>query len=342
MSKIDLDKIRIDGGTQPRAKINQDVVDEYAELYRAGAKLPPVVAFHDGAEWWLGDGFHRYHGRRKAEKTDIEVEERKGTVEDARWFAYATNQTHGMRRTNADKEKAVKAALSHPKAAAMTDRQIADYLGVSHHTVEKYRPTEGAVGQMPNRKRRRTGKGGGKYKAKKPPKTPPKPDPEGDQISNAVKAAERSEWVEKLEAAAKAGKCSATQGELAKFAEFEEDVQEAMFTAIVAGRQTVANAISTGCPADPTIEDIIAAKSKAIESACRALKAAWEEHVEPLDDPWLDDGARKSTALQKLDNALTLLRSAKCVEACPKCKGDGCATCHKTGRVPRNLLQQLK
>jgi hypothetical protein len=38
-----------------------------------------------------------------------------------------------------DKAKAVTAALLHPKGAGMSDRQIAEYIGVSSNTVLKYR-----------------------------------------------------------------------------------------------------------------------------------------------------------------------------------------------------------
>jgi hypothetical protein len=41
---IDIDKLRLDGGTQPREAIAQDIVDEYAEAMRDGAVFPP----HDG------------------------------------------------------------------------------------------------------------------------------------------------------------------------------------------------------------------------------------------------------------------------------------------------------
>jgi hypothetical protein len=45
--------------------------------------------------------------------------------------------------------------------------------------------------------------------------------------------------------------------------------------------------------------------------------------------------------MQKFKDACETLRSAKCVAACPKCEGQGCAKCHKTGMVPRYALQQL-
>ena len=57
--QLSIDSIRIDGGTQPRAELRNDVVKDYAELMRAGAAFPPVSVFYDGQDYWLADGFHR-------------------------------------------------------------------------------------------------------------------------------------------------------------------------------------------------------------------------------------------------------------------------------------------
>ena len=60
MKKIDISAIRTDGGTQARLKLDYDVVKEYAECMKDGDKFPPVTVFHDGSEYWLANGFHRY------------------------------------------------------------------------------------------------------------------------------------------------------------------------------------------------------------------------------------------------------------------------------------------
>lgn len=128
--KIPLESIRIDGGTQIRVKINTDVVAEYAELID---KLPPVTVFFDGSHYWLADGFHRYHAAGKAGATMIEADVRKGTVEDARWFAAGANQQHGLRRTNKDKLRAIMEALQ--MRPELSNRAIAEHVGVDDKTV---------------------------------------------------------------------------------------------------------------------------------------------------------------------------------------------------------------
>ena len=55
-----LDRIRLDGGTQSREVINDDVVAEYAEVYadeQADPPMPPVTVFWDKSNLWLVDGF---------------------------------------------------------------------------------------------------------------------------------------------------------------------------------------------------------------------------------------------------------------------------------------------
>ena len=131
--------IRIDGETQPRSEINTEVVAEYAEAMAGGDKFPPVIVFYDGVDYWLVDGFHRVHVTREAGRDKIQCEVHDGTIEEARWFSYRVNRTHGIRRTNDDKRKAVKAALLHPNGAKMSDRKIAEHVGVGHVMVSRIR-----------------------------------------------------------------------------------------------------------------------------------------------------------------------------------------------------------
>jgi hypothetical protein len=128
--KMPLDSIRIDGDTHTRVAISSDVIAEYAERLD---ELPPVTVHYDGTHYWLTDGFHRYHAARKAGTTMIRVEVRSGSLEDARWFATSANRTHGLRRTNADKHRAVVAALR--LRPNQSDRAIAEHVGVSHGLV---------------------------------------------------------------------------------------------------------------------------------------------------------------------------------------------------------------
>jgi len=136
---IKIESIRIDGGTQARASLDQNTVAEYAEAMEHGAKFPPVVVFFDGADHWLADGFHRYFGSKKIGALDIEAEVREGTKRDAILFSLGANAHHGLRRTNADKRKAVETLLNDAEWAKWSDRQIAKACGVGHPLVASVR-----------------------------------------------------------------------------------------------------------------------------------------------------------------------------------------------------------
>ena len=140
---LDLDLIRIDGGTQIRAELNQDTVDAYADAYLAGAAFPPVTVFFDGKDRWLADGFHRYFAAKKAGKTTIYESITPGTKRDAILFSLGANGTHGLNRTNADKRNAVTTMLDDPEWAAWSDNAIAKACHVSNKTVAAWRPSLG-------------------------------------------------------------------------------------------------------------------------------------------------------------------------------------------------------
>lgn len=130
LKNIKLTDIRIDGGTQARVAISVDAVDDYAEAVTAGVSLPPIVVFHDGAAYWLADGFHRLHANRKIGAVTIDADVRNGTQADAQLFAYGANQAHGLRRTNDDKRKAVLGVLG--LKPDWSDRAVAKHVGVTH------------------------------------------------------------------------------------------------------------------------------------------------------------------------------------------------------------------
>lgn len=137
VKKLNLNAIRIDGGTQPRERIDLEAVGEYAEAIRAGAEFPPLVVFHDGAEHWLADGFHRWHAHKAAEKASVMADVRAGTLDDAKLFASGANKDHGLRRSNADKRLAILMALS--ASPKWSDNRIAEHVGVDHKTVAAQR-----------------------------------------------------------------------------------------------------------------------------------------------------------------------------------------------------------
>lgn len=140
MPTLRLKQLRLDGGTQMRVGVrNADAVSEYAQVLKDGGALPPVTVFHDGRAYWLADGFHRYSAHVYLDRHEIEADVRAGSQRDAILYAVGANASHGLRRTNADKRRAVEALLKDQEWGAWSDREIARASHTSHPFVAKAR-----------------------------------------------------------------------------------------------------------------------------------------------------------------------------------------------------------
>ena len=220
---VPLAAVKLDGGTQMRVSIDEAVVADYAERYRAEpAAMPPIEVMFDGTDYWLVDGFHRWHAMRKAGMMNVPALVRQGTATEAAWASCAANKTHGLRRTHADKRKAVMTALALKPDA--TDRAISEHVGVDHKTVAAVRVDPShkeALGNFPNagalreskpytpetvparlqhvdaapKVERRIGIDGRSYAAKKPE---PKPEPTvpKDQVGRDIPPGLRPAFIE--------------------------------------------------------------------------------------------------------------------------------------------------
>ena len=136
---IDIAKIKIDSKAQSRMKLCKATIDEYAEAYKEGVKFPPVTLFYDGESYWLADGFHRYFGAKHAKIKQIQEDVTPGTLRDAILFSVGANANHGLRRSIADRRKAVRTLLDDPEWTKLSNREIAKHCNVSHPTVSAER-----------------------------------------------------------------------------------------------------------------------------------------------------------------------------------------------------------
>ena len=139
IKQLSLSQIRRDGGTQPRAALDDETISDYAEAMQAGAQFPPVVVFYDGASYWLADGFHRVNAAIRAVLPTINAQVIPGTQRDAILYSIGANATHGLRRTNADKRRAVERLLRDDEWAKWSDREIARRCAVSNNFVSEFR-----------------------------------------------------------------------------------------------------------------------------------------------------------------------------------------------------------
>lgn len=135
--RLPISKLRMDGGTQPRAEIDHELIEEYSQMMLAGIVFDAVDAFYDGTDYWVGDGFHRLRAADRAEVGLFDVVVHQGTVRDAKWFSFRANRQHGLRRKTADVKRIIQEALQHENSAEMSDTALAKHIGCSQSWVSE-------------------------------------------------------------------------------------------------------------------------------------------------------------------------------------------------------------
>lgn len=176
MKHIELAKIAVDASTQTRASISETVVADYAERMLNGAQFPSIVLFHDGSQYYIGDGFHRVLALQRNGAVTVSSDVRPGTREDALWFALGANREHGHQMTRADKRHAIIVALETWPGRSIN--QIAEQIGVNQRYASGVRSEVSATTNLPDRV---IGKDGKSY-----PAAHEQPPRRLDRLSRAV------------------------------------------------------------------------------------------------------------------------------------------------------------
>jgi len=108
--------------------------------------------------YYLADGFHRIAAAILADFQEFPVEVKQGNKRNAILYSVSCNASHGLRRTNADKRKAVLKLLTDEEWGKWSNREIARQCAVSEFMVRSLRDELSAIKtQMPDRKVIRNG-----------------------------------------------------------------------------------------------------------------------------------------------------------------------------------------
>lgn len=153
--RIEIEKLILDAGTQPRAGIDRNVVNEYADMMQEGDVFPEVEVFTDGTHYWLADGFHRVMAAKRLGFVDLDARLHNGGLREAQLYSAAANATHGLHRTIEDKRRAVKLLLSDPEWREWSDREIARMTKTSHTFVSEMRKEDPEAAKVTVRQTRR-------------------------------------------------------------------------------------------------------------------------------------------------------------------------------------------
>jgi hypothetical protein len=326
-----LDDIRLDGDTQSRIQLDQNVIKDYAALMATGRKFPPLLVVFDGEFNWLVDGFHRHGAAVEAKLKEFECQVEMGAREEARWLSYAANQDHGLQRTNGDKQKAVTAAMKHPKGAKLSDRKIAEHVGVDHKTVAKYRGQLESSGEIPQIEEREVSRGGVTY------------EQNTTNIGKSPAATMRSEAMARASQSGTGRVVSGSDDPVGDACDHEWD-EEGDCTKCRMPRPPAASAeqaavapeqdrLADGPENDESIKELtfeerVSQVNGEIESFCRGLEKWFEDNCPDLAT--LNHKGRNGSAGAKIREACKTLRNGKLHKSpCPKCQGGGCKTCQR-------------
>jgi len=169
----------MDGRLQSRTEISEETVADYAEALKGGAEFPPVLVYFDGVNYYLTDGYHRAHAHKRADKVSILCDVVQGTLRDAILHSTGVNAKHGMRRTYADKRKAVMTLLDDFEWSQWSSSEIARRCGVSPTFVSSLRES-GAPSEVKYKKA--SGEVAVKAKAPGRPSKEKEPELKGPEI----------------------------------------------------------------------------------------------------------------------------------------------------------------
>lgn len=140
---LNLGAIVLDPKLQSRTETNEQTIEDYADAIKLGDEFPPLLIYFDGTHYWLVDGYHRYHAHKKAGKAGVTCEVVNDTFTNAILKAASVNTKHGMRRTYADKRKAVMTLLDDFEWKDWSNAEIARHCGVSPTFVANLRDSGG-------------------------------------------------------------------------------------------------------------------------------------------------------------------------------------------------------
>lgn len=135
--KVKLSQVTLDASTQSRSKVDQNTVERYTQLIALGKSFPPLVVF--GETNILADGWHRYHAYKKAGIIDVEIHRMDGDRRDAEFYALSANNEHGLPMDMEDCRRNARRLLTDPEWCKISDRKIAELVGLSDTTVLRIR-----------------------------------------------------------------------------------------------------------------------------------------------------------------------------------------------------------
>jgi DNA repair photolyase len=189
IKQVKVSDVQYDLGNYPRIDIDEETVKEYQEAMKRGDSFPPIVVYDDGKKLYLADGAHRLAANKALKKKRIAAKVQSGSEQDALACAVGANAKHGLKRSSADKRKAVELILRDEKLRKRSINSIAKLCNVSWDTVRTVWNDKKQVLNLPDYNEPQGAEGGQTKKAKM---TPPEKLASIESLSEAVRHTERA------------------------------------------------------------------------------------------------------------------------------------------------------
>jgi hypothetical protein len=359
-----LDNILIDKRYQARVKGLDEVhVTDLMNAYgQADAEIePPRVWIIPAVGNVLTRGFHRLEALKRLGRKRVECEIRNGSIADALTDAASGNNTHGLKRTNADKKRSVEMVVeAHPD---WSNRRIADEAGVSHNFVTELRQLSSDDSSNSKTPEKTTGKDGKERPAKKknnPKKSTSEPVSKSDDDETASRTDEQSveaEFEAEPESVPEAAKPSEpgietveVKGKITSVKGFPEPRILRFKKSNGKMTEKVIDMMGNPIPdhlgdlfVDNTLRDILSqleAAMEIIESADKQLIKSATSKVFSTQFNWVDWATINIHVKKFRDSAVEVVNAVRDglpYAACPGCGGDknGCKECRLCGYWPR-------
>lgn len=182
-NEVALAEINLECAIRVREKFNQEVVDRYCELMKAGVSLPPIKVFRVSGVLKVTDGQHRCRAAKKAGFETIKAIIVEGSEQDALKDALSANAQHGLPRSNKDKRRV--AILGIQNFGHLSDRAIAEICQVSNTFIGEMKAELSAVDSSEPR----TGRDGKSRRQPKRKSNPTESSADNDQSTAVPPAA---------------------------------------------------------------------------------------------------------------------------------------------------------
>jgi hypothetical protein len=312
-----LEEVLVEPRCQAREDLDAEVIAEYVELLEAGVNLGDIDVFDVSGALYVVDGFHRRASHLAAGKTFIGTRTVGwGSLEDAVWFATSANKAHGLRRTRADKRRAVELALATPIGSEQSNAVIAKHVGVSDTFVSNVRRETAdqlaTLGVEPPVSR--IGADGKRRPVKR-----------REEVAGSIPAG-----------ASTVAEVRASEGErgLAPSRPQSQEQPEEPPTF----HADEAEALEAPPPRAPTTATPMPTFGIALEQYETVLRSLRLRARTGLSDELGTLKQRLEVGLKGLENALV----AAIPEPCPACDGAGCAPCERRGWVPGSVAVEMR